>query len=350
MLMTHTTAPHSAHALTQARPTMSCIHLVYGRYIPSLIPKIVLECVINCHLHNIILHYKNTATKVSRHDSPQEKDGLDESYSALDQALKDNQELQRKQAEAQKRVAELEKRNKELRVNLAKKEAEVIHLHHELTSSGPASILSTHSERYHTPYASLSENGSEHQGLVQVSDALLRLQKDNIAKDDTIKSLEGEVNQLKKKLKYAEQLEEQNLLLTTEESKHEEEKQTLRKEVESLKRRASVSRPLTRSYAHEQKLQEIAQRYEQQYHEELEENSRLREKISQLEKEIQGQEEGTVHIDEVDDPDLNAELRRKDQHVHTLQAYVDALQQHAKGQSKQILQLKQELEALKVGI
>ena len=291
--------------------------------------------------------YKNTVI----HDSSPEKDGLDESYSALDQAMKDNQDLQKKQAEALKRVAELEKRNKELKANLAMKEAEVTHLRHELTaSSGPASTLSTDSERYHTPYGSLSENGSEHRGLVQVSDALLRLQKDNVAKDDTIKSLEGEVNQLKKKLRYAEQLEEQNLLLTTEESRHEEAKQTLRREVEQLKRRASVSRPLTRSYAHEQKLQELAQRYEQLYHEELEENSRLQEKISQLEKEIQGQEEGTTHIDEVDDPDLNAELRRKDQHVHTLQAQVEALQQHSKGQSKQILQLKQELEAVKVGI
>ena len=37
-----------------------------------------------------------------------------------------------------------------------------------------------------------------------------------------------------------------------------------------------------------------------------------------------------------------------DQHVHTLQAQVEALQQHSEGQSKQILHLKQELEALKV--
>jgi len=305
--------------------------------------------------HNIILHYKNTAIQVSKHDSSQEKEGLDESYTALDQALKDNQELQRKQADSLKRVAELEKRNKELRVNLAKKETEVTHLRHELTaSSGPASTLSTDSERYYTPHSSLSENGGEHRGLVQVgapdSDILLRLQNDNVAKDGTIKNLEGEVNQLKKRLKYAEQLEEQNLRLITEESKHEEEKRTLRREVEQLKRRASVSRPLTRSYAHEQKLQELAQLYEQQYHEQLEENSRLQEKISQLEKEIQEQEEGTTRIDEVDDPDLNAELRRKDQHVHTLQAQVEALQQHSKGQSKQILQLKQELEAVKVGI
>jgi len=212
---------------------------------------------------------KNIAIQVSKHDSSQEKDGLDESYTALDQALKDNQELQRKQSEALKRVGELEKRNKELRVNLAAKEAEVTHLRHELTaSSGPASTLSTDSERYYTPHSSLSENGGEHRGLVQVgapdSDILLRLQKDNEGKDDTIKSLEGEVNQLKKRLKYAEQLEEQNFRLITEESKHEEEKQTLRREVESLKRRASVSRPLTRSYAHEQKLQELAQLYEQQ--------------------------------------------------------------------------------------
>ena len=295
----------------------------------------------------------HTSYKISNHDSSQEKDGLDESYTALDQALKDNQELQRKQAEALKRVAELEKRNKELRAIVAKKEAEVARLHSELVaSSGPPSTLSTDSERYHTPYSSLSENESEHRGLFQVgstdSDILLRLQKDNECKEDTIKILEGEVNQLKGRLKYAEQ--EQNLRLTIEESKHEEEKQILRREVDSLKRKASVSRPLTRSYAHEQKLQELAQRYEQQYHEQLEENSRLQEKISQLEKEIQGQEEGTTHIDEVDDPDLNAELRRKDQHVHTLQAQVEALQQHSKGQSKQILQLKQELEAVKVGI
>ena len=179
------------------------------------------------------------------------------------------------------------------------------------------------SEGYYTPYSSLSENGSEHRTLVQIgtndSGLLFKLQKENATKGDTINKLEREVNQLKKRLKYAEQLEEQNLRLTTEESKHEEEKQTLRRELESLKRKASVSHPLTRSYAHEQKLQELAQHYEQQYHDELEENSRLQEKISQLEKEIQGQEEGTTHIDEVDDPDLNAELRRKDQHVHTLQ-------------------------------
>jgi len=289
---------------------------------------------------------------VSKHDPSQEKEGLDESYSALDQALKDNQELQRKQAEALKRVAELEKRNKELKAIVVKKEAEMARLHSELVaSSWPASTLSTDSERYHTPYSSLSENESELRGLFQVdSDILLRLQKDNATKDDTIKILEGEVNQLKKKLKYAEQLEEQNVQLTTEESKHEEEKQMLRREVDSLKRKASVSRPLTRSYAHERKLQELAQRYEKQYHEELAENSRLQEKISQLEKEIQKQEEGTAHIDEVDDLNLNVELRRKDQHVHILQAQVQALQEHSKGQSKQILQLKQELEALKVGI
>ena len=68
--------------------------------------------------------------------------GLDESYTALEQALKDNQELQKEQADSLKWVAEWEKRNK---------------------------------------------------------------------------NLEGEVNQLKKKLKYAEQLEEQNFRLTTEE-------------------------------------------------------------------------------------------------------------------------------------
>jgi len=94
--------------------------------------------------------YKNTAIQVSKHDSSQEEDGLDESYSALDQALKDNQELQRKQSEALKRAGESEKRNKELKVNLAKKEAEVTHLCHELTvSSGPVilqPILQTSTE------------------------------------------------------------------------------------------------------------------------------------------------------------------------------------------------------------
>jgi len=247
----------------------------------------------------------------------------------------------------------LEKRNKGLRVNLAMKEAELKHLRHELTaSSGSTSTLSTDSARYHTPYSNLSENGSECRGLVQVdstdSDILLRLQMDNECKEDTIKVLEREVNILKKRLEYAERLEEQNVQLTTEESKHEEEKQLLRREVDLLKRKVSVGRS-RRSYAHEQKLQELAQRYEQQYHEELDENSRLREKISQLEKETQEQEV-TTHIDEVDDPDLNAELRKKDQHIHTLQSQVDAMQQHSKGQSKQIVQLKQELEALKVGI
>jgi len=108
------------------------------------------------------------------------------------------------------------------------------------------------------------------------SGLLFKLQKENVAKGDAINKLEREVNQLKKRLKYAEQLEEQNFRLATEESKHEEEKRTLRREVESLKRRASVSRPLTRSYAHEQKLQELAQRYEQQYHEELDENAILK--------------------------------------------------------------------------
>ena len=168
------------------------------------------------------------------------------------------------------------------------------------------------------------------------------------AKDDTIKSLEQDVIELKKSLKYAKQLEDQNVRLITEEAKHEEENQLLRREVAGLKRKASLSRPFTRSYAREQNLQELVQRYEQQYHEELEANIRLRGKISDLEKEIQGQEEATTPIDEVDDPDLNVELRRKEQHVHTLKAQVESLQQHSKGQSKHILQLKQELEVVTV--
>ena len=216
-------------------------------------------------------------------------------------------------------------------------------------SSGPASTLSTDSERYSTPFSSLSESVGEHRGLVQTdSGLLLRLQQENAAKDGTINKLERDVNQLLKRLKYAEQLEEQTLWLTTEESKHEEENQMLRREVEMLKRKASLSRPLTRSYAHEQKAQEVEGRYEQQYHEVLQENSRLQGTISQLEKEIQGQEEGITRIDEVDDPGLNVELRRKERHVHALKAQVESLQQHSKGQSKHILQLKQELQAVKV--
>ena len=134
------------------------------------------------------------------------------------------------------------------------------------------------------------------------------------------------------------------------ERKHEEENQILRREVEMLKRKVSLSRPLTRSYAREQKLQEMEGRYEQQYHEELQENTRLRGKISELEKEIEGQAEGSTHIDKVDDPDLNVELRRKEQHVYVLQTQVESLQQHSKSQSKHILLLRQELEAVKVGI
>ena len=228
-------------------------------------------------------------------------------------------------------------------------------LRSELTaSSGPASTLSADSDIFLTPYSSLSENGREHRGLVQTgaidSDILLRLQTDNETKSETIKSLEKNVNQLKESLKYAQQLEDQNVRLITEEAKHEEENQLLRSEVATLKRKARLSRPLTRSYAREQNLQELAQRYEQQYHEELDANIQLRGKISELEKEIQGQEEVITHIDEADDPDLNVELRRKEQHVRTLQAQVESLQQHSKGQSKHVLQLKQELEAIKVGI
>ena len=176
---------------------------------------------------------------------------------------------------------------------------------------------------------------------------ITRLQEESIVKDTAIRKLQQEVNQLQYRLKYAEQLEEQNLRLTTEESKHEQEKQTLRAEIQQLQRRASVSRPFTRGYAHEQKLQELAKHYERQYNEQLEENSRLQEKISQLEKEMH---EDTVvtHIDEVGDSDLKVELKKKEQHIHALQTQVESVQQHSKSQSRQVLQLKQELEALKV--
>ena len=91
----------------------------------------------------------------------------------------------------------------------------------------------------------------------------------------------------------------------------------------------------------------MAKRYERHYYEQLEENSRLREKISQLEK---GMYEDTVvtHIDDLGDSDLKVELKKKEQHIHALQTQVESLQQHSMGQSRQVLQLKQELEALKV--
>ena len=230
----------------------------------------------------------------------------------------------------------------------------ITHLGSELiTGSGPASMLSTDSEVYRTPLSSLSEQDrGVRQDLVQPgssgSDVISKLQEDNQDKDAAIRKLQQEVNQLQQRLKYAEQLEEQNLRLITEESKHEEEKQTLRAEVQKLQRKASVSRPYTRGYAHEQKLQELVKRYEQQYNEELEQNTMLREKISYLEREMQELEGGTSYIGEVDDSDLKVELKKKEQHIHTLQTQVQSLQQHSKGQSRQVLQLKQELEALKV--
>ena len=215
---------------------------------------------------------------------------------------------------------------------------EIAHLGSELMAgSGLASMLSTDSGAYHTPLSSLSE-----------SDVILKLQEETIAKDAAIRKLQLDVNQLQKRLKYAEELEEQNLRLTTEESKHEQEKQLMKAEIQQLQCKASVSRPYTRGYAYEQKLQELAKRYEQQYNEELEQNTMLREKISYLEREMQELEGGTSHIGEVDDSDMKVKLKQKEQHIHTLQTQVESLQQHFKGQSRQILQLKQELEAQKV--
>ena len=112
-----------------------------------------------------------------------------------------------------------------------------------MASSGPASILSIDSEACSTPLSSLSWQGGR--SLVQPvssdSGVIFKLQEESIAKDTTIRKLQQEVNQLQQRLKYAEQLEEQNLRLTTEESKHEEEKQTLRAEVQKMQRKASVS-------------------------------------------------------------------------------------------------------------
>ena len=222
-----------------------------------------------------------------------------------------------------------------------------------MAGSGPASTLSTDSEAYRTPLSSLSEQDrGVHRGLVQAgssdSGVILRLQEESIAKDATIRKLQLDVNQLQQRLKYAEQLEEQNLRLTTEESKHEREKQLMKAEIQQLQRKASVSRPYTRGYAHEQKLQELVKRYEQQYNEELEENSRLRDKIFQLEREMQELEGGTTYLGDVGYSDLKIELKKKEQHIHALQTQVGSLQQHSTGQSRQVLQLKQELEALKV--
>ena len=113
-----------------------------------------------------------------------------------------------------------------------------------MASYGPASILSIDSEAYSTPLSSLSwQDGSS---LVQTdasdSDVILKLQEDNKTKTATIRKLPQEVNQLQQRLNYAEQLEEQNLIrLTTDESKHEEENQTLRADVQKLQCKASVS-------------------------------------------------------------------------------------------------------------
>ena len=172
-------------------------------------------------------------------------------------------------------------------------------------------------------------------------------QEESIVKDGTNRKLQQDVNQLQQRLKYAEQLEERNLKLTTEERKHEQEKQLMKAEIQQLQHKASVSRPYTRGYEHEQKLQEMVKRYEREYNEQLEENGRLQEKISQIEK---GMCEDTVvtHIDDIGDSDLKVELKKKEQHIHALQTQVESLQQFSKGQSRQVLQLKQELEALKV--
>ena len=222
-----------------------------------------------------------------------------------------------------------------------------------MAGSGPASTLSVDSEAYSTPLSSLSgQDGGIHRSLVQTdasdSDVILKLQEDNKTRAMTIRKLQQEVNQLQQRLKYAEQLEEQILRLTTEESRHEQEKQLMKAEIQKLHRTASVSRPYTRSYAHEQKLQELAKRYEQQYNEELEENSRLREKISHLEREMQKLEGGTTYLGDMGDSDMKVKLKQREQHIHTLQTQVESLQQRSKSQSRQVLQLNQELEALKV--
>ena len=63
---------------------------------------------------------------------------------------------------------------------------------------------------------------------------------------------------------------------------------------------------------------------------------------------MQELEGGTSYIGEVDDSDMKVKLKQKEQHIQTLQTQVESLQQHSNCQSRQILQLKQELEALKV--
>ena len=222
------------------------------------------------------------------------------------------------------------------------------HLGAELMAgSGPASTLSTDSEAYHVPLSSFSEQDrGAHRDLVETGASgfgvIMRLQEESITKDTTIRKLQREVNQFQQRLKYAEQLEEQK------ENKHEQEKQMLRAEIQQLQRRASVSRPFTRGYAHEKKLQELAKRYERQYNEQLQENTMLQQRISQLEKEMHEDTVVTQHIGEVGDSDLKVELKRKEQHIHALQTQVESLKQQSKGQSRQVLQLKQELEALKV--
>jgi len=146
-------------------------------------------------------------------------------------------------------------------------------------------------------------------------------------------------------LKYAEPLEEQILQLTTEVSKHEEEKRVLINEIEMLKRKANVSHPLTQTYAHEQKQQELAQHYEQQYYEEKEGNSQLQKIISQLQKENEMLRRKVEELAQRYEQQCHEENEEKSQlrEISQLEKEMeDAMQQHSKGQSKQIPYLKLE--------
>lgn len=220
--------------------------------------------------------------------------------------------------------------------------------------------MSSMDEMYQTPLSSFTESSSgqgecEHRHLIQSrdTDLIQKLQDDNAGKGAAIKKLEQEVTQLQQRLKFAGQLEEQIIRLTTEQSEHDAEKKKLQEEIEKLQREIEITHKPTGRYTHEQqKLQEerTAKHYEEQYHEQIEVNINLQEKVAQLEKELQ--EAQVTYLGDEDDSQevsqLKMHLRAKVSEVHSLSSKMESLQKHSKAQSKQVVQLKQELTALQV--
>jgi len=86
------------------------------------------------------------------------------------------------------------------------------------------------------------------------------------------------------------------------------------------------------------------------HHEQIKVNINLQEKVAQLEKELL--EAQVTYLGDEDDSQevsqLKMHLRAKVSEVHSLSSKVESLQKHSKAQSKQVVQLKQELTALQV--